>query len=499
MEMLTAAEICRNAKNLAPLESQREYRERISSFIRMHLARLAAIESGIDPSALPGNSMLIIARTGCGKSFTISQLCKAAGISLITVDCSALTLTGYKGCNLGELLSAVQSQKSDEEFSHAVILFDEVDKMKLNGVEGNPQANFLKLFDGVIQAEGRGRETTVIDVSRMSFIFAGAFAGLDEIIRARFAPRAIGFSTAAEEEPPNDLFALATMADIRAYGFMDELLGRIGSLFYVPPLTEADYRTLLKGDFGSVRLRYANLFGTSGVALDISDGACSHIAREAELSAMGARAVDPLVYNCLQPAFGRIDEDETINRVTIACRNDQLTLRFGHGERVWTDGAPVERVEKKTDGAEKKEETAPLPDVSIAQYLKDDDGVRELLEIAEAVFDRNDTCDETRLRVFLRCCFHFMRTLKCEEDLVLKSVTKLADATQPGDNKESCFDRVVSGALDKKELPNGLRNELQEAYLDYRRFRSKENHLFWVKASKDLRRNWYRSLIRQAG
>ena len=494
MEMLTSAAICRKAKNLAPLESQREYRERISSFIRMHIARLEALDSGINPSALPGNSMLIIAQTGCGKSYTASQLCKAAGIKLITVDCSALTLTGYKGCNLGELLSSAQDQMSEDEFSRAIVLFDEVDKMRIDGSAGNPQPNFLKLFDGVIQAEGKGKVPEQIDVSRMSFLFAGAFSGLEDIIRQRRAPRSIGFSsTSRSEEDETNLLSQATMADIKAYGFMDELLGRIGSLLYVPPLTTADYRTLIKGSSGSICTKYSNLFRASGVALDISDSACRHIAQKASESAMGARAVDPIVYNCLRNAFEHLDQDENINHVTVACRNDHLSLRFSHGKREYIVGVPED---SNTD--EDAEAKLPkLPDVHIGSYLQSSEGVQELLELAKKVFDQPDTEEEFLLESFLRCCFHLMRLLN-PEDLVLSSVTKLAIATNPSDGNDTCFDRIVTAKLKNKEMPTAQRNEFLDAHLRYHDLISMENHRFWVKASKDLRRNWYRHLLREA-
>ena len=250
MKIMTASEIRAAATNLAKLESQKDYRRRLSEFIRMHTARVAALDSGISPSALPGNSMLILAQTGSGKSYTATRLAEAAGIPLVIVDCSSLTRAGYKGCNLGDLLlSAKKSMKDDSRFERAILFFDEADKLYSDGSEGNAQVNFLKLFDGLIQSDGRGSGPVTIDVSRMSFLFAGAFAGLDEIISQRVSkPRSIGFSAErSEEKKVDDLLSLATMADIREYGFMEELLGRMGSLCYVPPLTDADYRTLLKG------------------------------------------------------------------------------------------------------------------------------------------------------------------------------------------------------------------------------------------------------------
>lgn len=485
MKPVTTAEACQTTAHLAPLESQREYRQRLSAFIRMHNARLKALDSGISHAALPVNSMLILAQTGCGKSFTAARLCEAAGVNLVTVDCSSLTKTGYKGCNLGELLYSSCKNASD----NTIILFDEMDKMRIDNPEGNPQVNFLKLFEGSVQADPRGSSPVMVDVSRMSFLFAGAFSGLEDIIRRRLTPRTIGFSarstnSAAEKEP----LSLATMADIREYGFMDELLGRIGSILYIPPLTPADYRTLLKGSTGSVQARYENLLTPSGVSLSISDSACAHIAREAARSPLGARSVDPIVYRVLQGAFEKLDTDRTINRVTISCRDDHLALLYGHGERLQAE-EPEE---------ESPRINAPLPDVSIARYLKDEEGIQELCDLALQAFDRPDSYEERLFLIFLKCCFRYMRTLSREEDKVLSSVSKLANTTKPDKENESCFDRIINEALEYKKLPNPQRNKLFEAHIDFCAKRSDENHEFWVSATKDMRRNWYKYLLQKA-
>ena len=491
MELLTAKAIRHNATDLAPLESQKEYRERISTFIRMHTARVAALDNGLSPSSLPGNNMLIIAQTGCGKSYTATRLAEAAGVQLITIDCSSLTLTGYKGCNLGETLyNAYKKADSKYDFERSIILFDEVDKMRLDGTDGNPQPNFLKLFDGTIQADVKGDGPATLDVSRMSFLFAGAFSGLEEIIQRRLTPRSIGFSTGENRSTDEtNLLSLATMADIRAYGFMDELLGRIGTLLYVPPLTAADYRTLLKGHKGSVLDRYSNLFSTSGVSLSISDSACAVIAREASKSALGARSVEPLVYNFLQNAFTKIDEDNSINRITLSCRDDQLTLQYGHGDRAEPTCEIISDDPRESD--------LPLPDVSIGRYLETEDGIKELLDLSLQAFNRPGTRDEHLLKVYLNVCYRFMQTLKLKDDKVLSSVTKLAKTTEMEGENDTCFDRIISGALNMKFDSAEQRNRLAGAYLDFCPKRSAQNHEFWVRATKTMCRNWYKHLLQK--
>ena len=485
MKIMTASEIRAAATNLAKLESQKDYRRRLSEFIRMHTARVAALDSGISPSALPGNSMLILAQTGSGKSYTATRLAEAAGIPLVIVDCSSLTRAGYKGCNLGDLLlSAKKSMKDDSRFERAILFFDEADKLYSDGSEGNAQVNFLKLFDGLIQSDGRGSGPVTIDVSRMSFLFAGAFAGLDEIISQRVSkPRSIGFSAErSEEKKVDDLLSLATMADIREYGFMEELLGRMGSLCYVPPLTDADYRTLLKGSSGSVCRRYNNLLAPSGVTLDITDSACSSIAETVRKSALGARAVDPIVYEKLQYAISRIDEDDSINHVSLACKNGALTLRYGHGART---------IQNRDE-----EKKAPnMPDVNIARYLTSEEDIAELRELAMEVSDCQDHVQRLLLRTFLDCTLTFMSTLKNEDDKVLSSLTKIANTTKLDTGKEnSAYGRLIKTAIGCEKDP-GTKEHLEGSYHVFCTIADEDSYEFLVAATRQLRQGWYQNLM----
>ena len=484
MKIMTASEIRNAAVNLAPLESQKEYRRRLSEFIRMHNARVAALDNGINPGALPGNSMLILAQTGSGKSYTAARLAEAAGVTVINIDCSSLTRAGYKGCNLGDLIhSAKQSIKDDLCFERAILFFDEVDKLYLDGTEGNPQVNFLKLFDGIIQADPRGNGPTTIDVSRMSFLFAGAFAGLSDIISARLKPRSIGFSAERDTtREVDDLLSLATMEDIRRFGFMEELLGRMGSICYIPPLTAADYRTLLKGNEGSVCRKYNNLLSPSGVTLDITDSACAYIAAEAGKSALGARAVDPIVYEKLQHAFSRIDSDDSINHISLSCRNNHLTLRYSHGSRNTVEVTPPKKA-------------VTMPDVSIAGYLSSEDGIAELRELAMEMFQRKDDIERLLLRTFLDCTLTFMGTLKNEDDKNLSSLSKIANSTKLDSGKDrSVYGRMITEAIRRVKDPE-VKEHLEVSFSAFQAMEDETTYEFLTSATKQLRQGWYQNLM----
>lgn len=235
MRCLSTAEIIERTKEkIIPLESQKETVQNIAALLSLHLKRLNALEQGISRDFLPAFSELIIAPTGSGKTYLISKLAEAAGLPFFTIDCSMLTLSGYKGINLSEAFRSLEANCSDpRDFERAVILLDEFDKCSYrSGETGNVQPNFLKLLEG----EDLSCNEKIIDTSQMLFLFAGAFQGLDKLTEQRCQRQMIGFSSekaAAKELEP-------TMDDVEVYGFSRELLGRIGSLHRISAMSKDD-------------------------------------------------------------------------------------------------------------------------------------------------------------------------------------------------------------------------------------------------------------------
>lgn len=117
MGYLTAAEIMEQVKEkIIPLPSQKNTLNQIASLLSLHGKRLAAMEQGISSDFLPRFSQLLIAPTGSGKTYLISKLAEAAGLPFHSIDCSVLTLSGYKGLNLGDALNNLREHKHSTDF-----------------------------------------------------------------------------------------------------------------------------------------------------------------------------------------------------------------------------------------------------------------------------------------------------------------------------------------------------------------------------------------------
>ena len=337
MKSYTIDEILSRTSNLVLLENQKEYREHLVQFIRMHLLRVEAIGNGKPVASLPIISSLVIASSGTGKSFLMSEIAKAAEINVITVNCSNLSRAGWKGVNLGTLLySELKRLKDTEKFETSIIHFDEFDKLKMNNSyadEGNPQVNLLRIFDGKLEAEINSYESSTLDTSRMSFIFSGAFSGLDEIIKERISPLKIGFPAENISENNENLFSKVTTEDLFKYGILKELLGRIGSTITIGKLSVDDYKLILNCENGSVCERYNNLFSSLGVKIEVSDRACCNIATRLSDNDLGARALFPLVFGKVISSISHIENDPTINKIILDFSEDRdLFVSYKHGE-----------------------------------------------------------------------------------------------------------------------------------------------------------------------
>ena len=328
---------------VAPLPCQKEYLKNLASILSFHIHRNQLMDEGYLVDDLPSMSAIVVASTGQGKTFLLRKMTEVIGVNLITVDCSTLAAEGWKGVGLAQrLLQAQKESKDPHRFACSILFLDEVDKLRLwgtNSDQGNPMNNILQLYNsGSITAEGSGKDTVSIDVSRFTVILGGAFEGLTTIISKRLVPnRGIGFNRAAEEHVGSSVaeyLLQVTMEDLIAYGMLPELLGRVGTILTIPPLTSEDYRQLLWGEKGSIECQYRNyLSGLYGVSFSITEAAVDNIAQLCIDSNSGARAVTPAINVHMRRALAIVEQDVTINTVVLDAKDEELFVRYGHGIR----------------------------------------------------------------------------------------------------------------------------------------------------------------------
>lgn len=459
--------LIKKAQNkIVPLETQKETLDKLASLISLHLRKLCAIESGIDPQSLPNNSLLILARTGCGKSHLIKSLADVAGLNVITIDSSALSPEGYKGTTLSQLFSlAKQCCQDEEKFNSSIVIIDEFCKMKFrNGEISNPQFNLLQVIEGKGLSSDLGQSRTeFIDTSKMLFIFSGAFDGLEDMIKSRMKGRnTIGFVNNTIQEDESEYLKYATLEDVKHYGFNAELLGRIGAIHYIPPLSQEDFSLLLKSGKGSYIEKYSHLFKVSDVNLKIDEKACEKIAEMSTSLNTGARAVGTILQNALNPSFSDIDRDPTISSVTLSVKNDMLTPIYYHSKL-----RKIRGLDKITD-IENDEETKDF-DESFYDYVTTSSEAHTYINYLMNFTSDITPDEEMKVYYFLLTCIQYTLDYLPERDYHLSSFAKLADVSDSsGDltRTQSIFDQIMSEVTQRG--PSENHKELKAYYALYR-------------------------------
>lgn len=198
--------------------------------------------------------------------------------------------------------------------------------------------NILQLYNsGCVMAEGCGKEPVSIDVKRFTVLLGGVFDGIEEIVEERLKPKQkIGFGSEITEDniSASEWIQQVTKEDLVDYGMLPELLGRIGTILSIPPLTLEDYRQLLLGENGSLQWQYQNyLRGLYGVSLTFTDAAADSIAQLCIDGHSGARAATPIVNEQMRNALADVERDDQINRVILDADGKELHVRYEYGKR----------------------------------------------------------------------------------------------------------------------------------------------------------------------
>ena len=480
--------LIKKAQNkIVPLETQKETLDKLASLISIHLRKLSAIENGISPDSLPNSSLLILARTGCGKSHLIKALADVAGLNVFTIDSSALSPEGYKGTTLSQLFSLAKQACYDEEaFNSSIVIIDEFCKMKFrDGETSNPQFNLLQVIEGKgVSCDLGNSRTDFIDTSKMLFIFSGAFDGLEDMIKARMKGRnTIGFVNNVVTETEDEYLKYATLDDIKKYGFNAELLGRIGAIHYIPPLSKEDFTLLLQSPKGSYIEKFSHLFKISNVKLKLDESACEKIAEMCTDFNTGARAVGTILQNALFPTFSVIDKDTTISSVTLTVKNNTLTPVYYHSKLRKLRGLDTITNLEETEPEEHDEYFYDLVTNAYEAHAY----INYLMSFTSDI----TPIEEMKVYYFLLTCIQYTLDHLPEKDYHLSSFSKLADVSDTSDDVTrtcSIFDQIMS--QETESIVSEHHKELKAYYALYKSCNVRNTKKLLQKEISIIRKNY---------
>lgn len=302
---------------------QEQTKKAMSVAVYNHYKRLLQTKSPTDGVEIEKSNIVLVGETGTGKTLVARTIAKMLNVPFSIVDATVLTQAGYVGEDVESILSRLlQAADYDvEKAERGIVFIDEIDKIARKGDnpsitrdvsgEGVQQA-LLKLLEGAVVnvAPKGGRkhpEQKFIQVNTKDILFVagGAFSGIDRIISKRLNMQAVGYSASIDEDKIDEenLLQYIIPADLKSFGLIPEIIGRLPVLSYMNPLDAKTLRAILTEPKNSIIKQYTKLFSMDDVEFTMTEDALQYIVDMAVEYRLGARGLRSLCEAILTDAM----------------------------------------------------------------------------------------------------------------------------------------------------------------------------------------------------
>ena len=291
-----------------------------------------------DDIEIQKSNLLLVGPTGTGKTLLAQTISKFLNVPIAIVDATVLTEAGYVGEDVESILSKLlQAADFDvDKTENGIVFIDEIDKIArksdnpsitrdVSG-EGVQQA-LLKLLEGTsVNVPPKGgrkhpdQKFIEINTSNILFIAGGAFDGIDKIIKTRLNLQSIGFKSSDEKavkDNEENVLKFINPHDIRSYGLIPEIIGRVPVMCHLNPLSKDALKDIMTLPKNALVKQYKKLFEMDGIDFSITPGAIDYIVDKAFEFNIGARGLRTLCEAILNDAmFNLPSSDEKELKVT---------------------------------------------------------------------------------------------------------------------------------------------------------------------------------------
>ena len=289
-----------------------------------------------DDVEIEKSNIIMVGRTGTGKTLLAKTIAKMLDVPFTIVDATVLTEAGYVGEDIESLLTRLL-QAADynvENAQRGIVFIDELDKIARKGdnpsitrdVSGEGvQQGLLKLLEGaIVNVPPQGgrkhpdQKMIPVDTKDILFICGGAFDGIERKIGNRLNTRAVGYGATdgIEELDRENLLQYIAPQDLKSFGLIPEIIGRLPVLTHLDPLNKEALKRILTEPKNALIKQYTKLFKIDGIKLTFKDDALDYIVDTAVKFKLGARGLRSICETVMTDAMFELP-DKNVKSFTV--------------------------------------------------------------------------------------------------------------------------------------------------------------------------------------